>query len=271
MSKYVVHNGLDTLEIHFPFNDGLKNLVKDGVPRRRFDWDRKIWLAPQAEVVSVVDLLRPEGFEFDDETLALYAVEAAAEPDHWTVTRLNQAVQRALRGAFPEPVWLVGQLTDMDRARRVKAGRGGKSMLFFRVVEVEDGGKEVAKVACKLTDAALRRIMDKLARAGNPFDLTDETTVRLKGRVELYVPSGAYQVDVLDLDVNYTLGEVARRREAIKRTLRAEGLLDRNRAVPLSPLPLRIGLVTSAQSDAYNDVVKTLRESGYAFQVWLRS
>ena len=91
--------------------------------------------------------------------------------------------------------------------------------------------------------------------AAEPDDLAEEATSW--GVEEAYV--------------NYTLGEVARRREAIKRTLRAEGLLDRNRAVPLSPLPLRIGLVTSAQSDAYNDVVKTLRESGYAFQVWLRS
>src|SRR5690606_32177216 len=87
------------------------------------------------------------------------------------------------------------------------------------------------------------------------------------GRVELYVPWGSYRFLIEELDVGYTLGEAARRREEIRRRLAEEGLLDRNRALPFPALPLRVGLVTSRGSDAYNDVLSTFKESGFAFRV----
>ena len=86
--------------------------------------------------------------------------------------------------------------------------------------------------------------------------------------MELYVGRGSFQLDISDIDLNYTLGEVARRREAIKRTLRLEGVLELNRQHTLfGKLPLRIGLITSLESEAYNDAMKTLWESGFAFEV----
>jgi exodeoxyribonuclease VII large subunit len=74
-------------------------------------------------------------------------------------------------------------------------------------------------------------------------------------------------VVVEELDVRYTLGEAARRREEIVRRLEAEGLADRNRGLHFPELPLRVGLVTSLGSDAHNDVLRTFQESGFAFRV----
>ena len=88
-----------------------------------------------------------------------------------------------------------------------------------------------------MTPRVRAAISAKIARAGNPLSLCDETTVRLEGRVELYVGRGSFQLDISDIDLNYTLGEVARRREAIKRTLRLEGVLELNRQHTLPALP----------------------------------
>ena len=92
-------------------------------------------------------------------------------------------------------------------------------MVFFKLVEVDEAGKLIASVGCKMTSQVHERLKTKIARAGNPLTLTDETTVRLRGRVELYVPRGSYQLDISDIDVNYTLGEVARRRESFRRAV----------------------------------------------------
>ena len=58
--------------------------------------------------------------------------------------------------------------------------------------------------------------------------------MRLRVRVELYVPWGQYRVVVEELDVNYTLGEAARRREEIVRRLTEAGLVGRNSAVAVA-------------------------------------
>ena len=113
----------------------------------------------------------------------------------------------------------------------------------------------------------LQAIQAKLERAGNPFQLADEVTVRVLVQVELYVEWGTYRVAIRDLDVSYTLGEVARRREEILRKLAKERLVERNKSLPFPLVPLRVGLITSLGSDAERDVLKTLRESGFSFQV----
>ena len=65
------------------------------------------------------------------------------------------------------------------------------------------------------------------------------------------------------------LGEHARRREELLRTLAAEGLLETNkqRAVPV--VPLNIGLVASPGTEGYNDFLGMLDNSGFSFRVTL--
>ena len=94
----------------------------------------------------------------------------------------------------------------------------------FHLVEIQNGERK-AEVAATLFENTRRELRETLARAGDPFTLEDEITVRLKVHVELYVPWGSYRVIVDDIDVNYTLGEAARRREEIIRRLTEAGLL----------------------------------------------
>ena len=49
------------------------------------------------------------------------------------------------------------------------------------------------------------------------------------------------------------LGDVARRRAELIARLTAEGLLEANKQVAISPVPLRVGLVASPGTEGYND------------------
>lgn len=267
MARAVHHDGTGKLEITFPYNPKLVSLVKDNIPGRRWDPELKLWWTTDKEVVAVVDTLRSHDFEFDEATLSLYATQSEQAPDHLTVSRLNQRAHRAIKQAFDEPVWVVGQLADYVKGHRNATSRKGTSMLFFSLLEVDDAQATVAGVSCKLTEKMLAKLEAKLDAAGRPFELTDEATVRLKATAEIYPRRGSFQLDIVDLDVQFTLGEVARRREAIRRQLAAEGLLHKNRTCTLPKLPLRLGLITSVESDAYHDVLKTLRDSGFGFHV----
>ena len=215
MARRVAHDGAGKLEIHFDYNEALKDLVKSCVPRRRFDWDRKVWIAPEAEVVSVVDLLRPEGFDFDEATLALYDAQAGEEPDHYTVTRLNQAAQRAMMGAFPEAVWLVGQLHDMDKAQRRAESRGARAMLFFRLIEVDEaGGTEFYTGGAKLV------LLDGADAKYSAADLTDRLANAGKRVPHQVQPSAVSITQATELGAVYSLDEIA----AIVEVARGRGM-----------------------------------------------
>ncbi|MCX7750351.1 MAG: exodeoxyribonuclease VII large subunit [Candidatus Bipolaricaulota bacterium] len=247
------------LRIAFPYDERLVALVK-GLPGRTWHNGEKFWTVPGEHVALVVELLRPEGFRFAPEVVKLYEAGRAEPPDHLTVSQLNLRARTALLSAFPSPLWVVGEVSGFNRnAHRTWVG--------FQLVERSPEGKAVAQVEAALGPEDRRTVEAQLRRAGDPFRLEDGVVVRVLVRVDLYPEWGQYRVLVQGIDPRYTLGEAARRREEIVRKLTAEGLIERNRSLPFPDLPLRVGLVTSLGSDAYHDVLRTLRESGYAFQV----
>jgi exodeoxyribonuclease VII large subunit len=302
MSREVRHDGAGALQVRFPFDRELVERIKQ-LPHRRWIAAERYWSVPEHDVVPLVELLRPLEFRFDATTIAIYrqlggrldleepsapppprtgrlfdeppadAAEeeregrpADADGDRsagngaWSVSALNREVQAALAAAFPRSIWLVGEISSFDR-------NAHKRVVTFQFDERDAAGRVVSSVAASLFPDERAAIDLALERAGDPFRLGDEVTVRVRARVELYVPWGSYRVVVEELDVSFTLGEAARRREEIVRRLTAAGLLGRNVALALPPLPLAVGLVTSIGSDAYNDVLRTLQESGWAFRV----
>jgi len=248
----------DFLHISFDYDERLRQLVR-ALPERQWDPIERCWKVPKDHVVSVVELLEPEGFSFDRATKDLYEERKRERAQDLTVSELNARVQAILTQAFPAPVWVVGEILGYDK-------NAHKDRVEFHLVERREG-KIIAQVEAILFPEERILIEEKLARAGRPFSLTDEIVVRVLAQVDLWVREGVYRLVIRDLDVNYTLGEVARRREEILRKLSKEGILDRNRSLPFPALPLRVGLITSLGSDAQNDVLKTLRDSGFAFQI----
>jgi exodeoxyribonuclease VII large subunit len=292
MSRRVEHDGQHTLQIRFPFDRSLVERVKS-LPGRRWNAGEKYWFVPEDAVVPVCDLLADDGFEFDEMTRELYAalggsrsletagsipsssavqdlplfanqesLKAAPEAADTDVTvgRLNAHVKDLLAGAFPAPIWLVGEISGFNKSSHRKH-------VGFELIERAPDGTSISKVSAILFDSARHDIERQLRQAGDPFRLEDEISVRLSVRVDLYVPWGQYRVVIEHLDVHYTLGEAARRREEIVRRLTVAGLHEINRSLELTPLPLRVGLITSLGSDAYNDVLRSLTESGLAFDV----
>lgn len=290
MSRDAFHDGTGSIRIRFGYDRRLVELVKS-LTRRRWLAEEKLWSVPDDDVLALVELLQPEGFTFDDELRRRYAEaggtktlraavrtparttsrglfdddapQPAAEvegDEAWSVSRLNAAVKAALEAAFPQSIWLVGEVSGFNRSKH-------KKHVGFSLIEREESGEQGAQVSAILFDGVRREVERKLAAAGNPFELEDELTIRVKVRVDLYEAWGSYRVQVEDLDVAYTLGEAARRREEIVRKLASEGLLEKNSGLPFPVLPLRLGLITSLNSDAYHDVLRSLRESGFAFTV----
>ncbi len=259
MAKREVARNGEQLLIRFEYDRRLVELVR-GLPERRWHPGEKLWTVPVQHVVTVVELLEGEGFSFDQATLELYEERKRELGGDLTVSQLNQKVLSVLKGAFPLPIWLVGEISDFNKSSH-------RNVVTFKLSERGEDGNAIASVDAVLFPEARQAIENKLAKEGWPFRLEDEVTVRVLVEVDLYVPWGSYRVVVKDLDVAYTLGEVARRREEIIRKLTREGLIELNRSLPFPPLPLRVGLITSLGSDAEKDVLDTLRKSGYAFQV----
>jgi exodeoxyribonuclease VII large subunit len=141
--------------------------------------------------------------------------------------------------------------------------------VYFTLVDPEDAGQRPEAVLdVALFANAKFRVNAILKRTGS-IRMEDGIEVAIGGSIEHYAPQGKVQMIMNMIDPNYTLGRLAESRELTIKRLASEGLLQRNRALGLPALPLRIALVTSEGSAAEADFMDELSASGIAFEVSL--
>ncbi|MBL9076843.1 MAG: exodeoxyribonuclease VII large subunit [Planctomycetes bacterium] len=276
------------LLIRFPYREDLVAAVKD-LPGRRWDPKGKLWRVPAAQVERVYATFAGHLFEFAPEIPALLAgtlgtvAKPAAEapprqralplpgdangtdapPPALSISALNTRVRDALRGAIPDSVWITGEIVDFDKT-------AGREHRFFQLVEkAPRAARPVAVVDVALFGRTAEWLLPKLAAGEQPLSLRDGIEIRVLVKVDLYVGSGRYQVVVEDIDPSFTLGKLALTREQILAELRQRGLAERNRSRGFPVPALRIGVLTSPESDGWNDFLRHLQEAQVGLDVTL--
>ena len=188
-------------------------------------------------------------FDFGDE------LDDAANPTY-TVSELADAVNQQLRRGFSDGVWVRGEIREWNE-------RGGHA--YFTLADDAPGRQAVVRV--QLFANARLRLRPLLAK--HRLRLTVGMKVRIFGHLDFYAPSGQLGLKMSDLDPRFTLGDLAQQRDQVLRRLAADGSLDANGRRPLSRVPLRVGVVSSAGTAAWHDFHDELLRSGFGFQVAL--
>ncbi len=183
------------------------------------------------------------------------------DPSHtWSVPELHGRLEDALSNAIPHSVWVEGEITNLSRA--------SNGHVYFTLVEPgEDHRSPGHALSVTLFRWQKEKVNLQLKRAGGAVKMDDGVRVRVRGDLELYGRRMQVQLKMFAIDPAFTLGDLAARRQALLARLDAEGLLGANRRLALGPLPLRVGLVTSAGSAAHADFLHELEVSGLGFDV----
>ena len=189
-------------------------------------------------------------FDFGDEPY-----DDPANPTY-SVGELADAINAQLRRGFGEGVWVRGEIQGWSE-------RG--SHAYFNLVEETPSGKAVLPVQFFANvRLKLRPLLHK-----HRLRLGDGMTVRIFGHLDYYAAGGRLGLKMSGIDPRFTLGELAMARDEVVRRLVASGRFDANRRHVLSPVPLRIGVVTSVGSAAWHDFHDELVRSGLGFEVAL--
>ena len=116
--------------------------------------------------------------------------------------------------------------------------------------------------------ASLRCVMWRSAAARQAFSPQEGDAVQALGRVSVYEVRGEYQLYAAQLRP-LGVGELYAQFERLKIALEAEGLFAPERKQPLPTFPRVIGLVTSPQAAAFQDVCNVLRRRYPLAELWL--
>ena len=188
--------------------------------------------------------------------------EAAPREDAETLTiaAFYDRVRYALRASFPDEVWVSGEIRGLREAR-------GHRYIELVDADSEPGARQAAQLEVVCWSRDWPPIGRELREAG--LDLEVGRVIRVRGRVSVWDGGSKLRFTLTALDVEALLGNIAANRRRLLATLEVEGLLGRNRALPLPLVPLRIGLVASPGTEGHRDFVGQLERSGFAFDVQL--
>ncbi|MBR3702465.1 MAG: exodeoxyribonuclease VII large subunit [Alistipes sp.] len=181
--------------------------------------------------------------------------------NHITLKQLQQQIKSAVEGALPLPVWIVAEVAEL------KVNYSGHC--YMELVEKSEPKRGANSTPTAQARAVIWRsqwaMISPYFRQQTGSDL--QAGMKILARVmvsyhELY----GLSLQILDIDPSYTLGEVERQKQLTIAQLKADGVWDMNRELPMPYLVQRIAVVSSAAAAGYRDFMNELREGGYAFR-----
>jgi exodeoxyribonuclease VII large subunit len=153
----------------------------------------------------------------------------------WTIAEITRAIRDVMRGVERfRDLWVQGEVG------QVSVSAAGHAYFTLR-----DGGTQ------------LKCVFFQRERLASPFEPQAGLQVMAHGRIDVYEPSGEYQLYV-DALQPAGFGADTLRFEQLKARLAAEGLFDAARRRPLPAAPRVIGIATSSSGAVLHDVRRVL-------------
>ncbi|MBK6939802.1 MAG: exodeoxyribonuclease VII large subunit [Planctomycetes bacterium] len=180
--------------------------------------------------------------------------------DTLRVSELALSIQAAMRRSFPRRVWVVGEVAELERSL-------SKRNWFFTLAETSPADGRRYSLGAVLWPDEQRRLFGPGGTVRGAIEPKDGIEIRALVSIDFYAPYGALRLVVHDVDPAYTLGKLALERRLLIERLTKEGVLARQQRHVLTDVPLSIGLISSADSAAYSDFVRTLEASQIAFRI----
>lgn len=171
---------------------------------------------------------------------------------------LLEQLKEGVEDLFPERVWVRAEIASIQA--KASYGRSGHCYLEL----CQSGPKGViAKVRAIMWQYSYLQL-SAMFRSATGSDLATGMKILAQVRINF---SELYGISLIieDLDPAYTLGDAeARRRETLDR-LEKEGLLGRQKELPLSVLPYSLAVVSARDAAGFGDFSRHLIENQYGF------
>ena len=177
-----------------------------------------------------------------------------------SLLELNGLVRDVVEQCLWDYYWVQAELSE---------ARTSRGHCYMELIQKEEGSNTPvakAKAACWASVWAVirprfERVTGQRLAAG--------MKVMLKVKAQFHENYGFSWI-VADIDPTFTLGDMARRRREIIEQLKAEGVLELNKELPLPLFTQNIAVISSAEAAGYGDFCRQLADNDYGFRFNVR-
>lgn len=175
-----------------------------------------------------------------------------------TLYELNSLVREAIDELLPMSYWVQAELSECRESR---------GHCYMELVEkAADSNTPVARASAKCWRSTWTGVRSRFERiTGQPLRAGQQ--VMLLVHAQFHEAYGFSWI-VEDINPEFTLGDMARRRQEIIRQLKEEGIFDMNRELSLSLLCQRVAVISSASAAGYGDFCHQLENNSFGLRFY---
>ena len=157
--------------------------------------------------------------------------------EYLTVSQLNNHINRLLIGdAILQDFWLKGEISGFRLYQQ-------SGHAYFTLKDEESA------VSCVMFKSRVRHLK---------FKPEDGMEVLIRGSIAVYARQGKYQIYAEEMQP-YGIGGLFLYLEELKNRLKAQGYFDQEKKKPIPALVNRVGVVTSQDGAAFQDILRVLK------------
>ena len=177
------------------------------------------------------------------------------------LSKLSEAIENVINTYCSKIVWVKAEIVRLNYYSHT-------GHCFPELVEKKDG-KIIAEIRGNIWKVNFERINEKFKLVLNE-DLGDDMTVVIQATVT-YHPVYGLALNILDIDPEFTLGELARQKMETIKKLQEENIFFANKQTSLVLLPKTIALISVSSSKGYLDFMNVIQNNpqGYKFHIFL--
>ncbi|GAB2776960.1 exodeoxyribonuclease VII large subunit [Salinimicrobium soli] len=179
-----------------------------------------------------------------------------SEKTVFSLSQLTRSIQKVVEEHCSKIVWI--------KAEIVKLNYYTKSGHCYPALVEKKNGKVIAELRGNIWASTFENINRKF-KSVLKEELRDNMTVVLQGYVT-YHPVHGLALNILDIDPEYTLGELAREKAATVERLKKENLFEANKKKELVLLPKTIAVISVETSKGYLDFLNVINTNAWKYR-----
>jgi exodeoxyribonuclease VII large subunit len=180
------------------------------------------------------------------------------ENERLTLYEICQRIQETIYEGFPESIWIIAEIGEMKEHRT--------GHCYMELVEKNDNSEQPKARARATIWGGKYRVLKPFFEMATGRKLMAGLKVLVLCEVN-YHPVYGFSLNIQDIDPNFTIGEIEKRKQETIQKIIDEGIFDMNKQIDFPILPKRIAVISSPTAAGYEDFTNQLDSNAYGYRI----
>ena len=174
---------------------------------------------------------------------------------------LNSKIKSTIHESFAETYWIVAEISEI---REVRNGH-----CYLELIEKDEKTEQIIAKSRANIWAYTYRMLKPYFIQSTGQQLTSGLKVLVRASIDFQEVYG-FSLNIRDIDPNYTLGDMAQKKQAILNKLSEEGVIDMNKELEIPLVPQKIAVISSPTAAGYEDFCNQLNNNPQGYQFYIK-